>query len=88
MNFEKSYLQYKVSTENVIQKHAPLKTITVKTGEPKWMDGEFKKARSKRRSLEKRWKRTGKEDDHVKYVSQREHCSKLVISKKEAYYSK
>ena len=52
------------------------------------MDGEFKKARSKRRSLEKRWKRTGKEDDHVKYVSQREHCSKLVISKKEAYYSK
>jgi len=58
LNFQSSYQKYKTKTEALVEKCFPTKTRTVKTGDPKWMDSEYRMARSKRRKLEKTWKKS------------------------------
>lgn len=86
-NFEDSYQKYKDLTEALVEKHAPTKTITLKPNEPKWMDKEYRQARCERRRLERRWRKTGRKEDHLLYIAQRNVCAKLVTSKRELFYA-
>ena len=87
--FEDKYHLFDELTRGLVDKHAPL--ITRKSM-PKntipWFDVEFKQARSKRRKLEKKWKKSKSDSDRSNYLSQRKHCAKLSITKQRLYYSK
>ena len=50
------------------------------------MDGDFKTARAERRKLEKRWRKSKSEEDRELYVTQRNLCAELSVSKQEQYY--
>jgi hypothetical protein len=67
---------------------ASLKTTTVnKKVCPKWIDADYKKARTKRRKLEKLWRRTKTEQDHQQYIDQRNICAQLSLTKQQAFFS-
>ena len=51
------------------------------------MDAEYRNARTLRRKLEKIWKHTRREEDHLKFVAQQDICAQMVTSKREAYYA-
>ena len=86
-NFEDSYQKYKHLTEASVEKHAPIKTIEIKPNEPRWMDKDYRQARCERRRLERRWRKTGRKEDHQHYIAQRNVCAKLVTSKRELFYA-
>ena len=87
-DFESSYSNFKGPAEDILNELAPLKTTTVnkKVG-PKWIDADYKKARTKRRKLEKLWRRTKTEQDHQQYIDQRNICAQLSLTKQQAFFS-
>ena len=86
--FESSYNEFKGSAESLLDELAPITTRNVhrKTG-PKWVDEEFKKARAERRKLEKSWRKSKMEEDNQLYVTQRNICAQLSISKQQRFFS-
>ena len=88
-NFETTYNKYKSSAENILNEYAPEVSKNVsKKKRPEWIDEEYKIERAKRRKLEKLWKRSKTEENHQKYVDQRNTCAIMSKEKQETYYSK
>ena len=87
-DFESSYSNFKGPAEDMLNELAPLKITTVnkKVG-PKWIDADYKKAGTKRRKLEKLWRRTKTEQDHQQYIDQRNICAQLSLTKQQAFFS-
>ena len=52
LNFQSSYQKYKTKTEALVEKCFTTKSRTVKTGDPKWMDSEYRMTRSKRKDMD------------------------------------
>ena len=88
-NFETDYNLYRVASEKVIDKHAPVvtKKVSQNVAVP-WADTEFKEARRERRRLEKKWRKNKTDENRQLYVEQRERCAEMSIVKQKAYYSK
>ena len=88
-NFEKAYNQYKILSQKVVDKFAPVvtKKVVVNLDTP-WVDAEFKAARRERRKLEKKWRRCKSDENRMKYVVQRELCAELSVEKQKGYYAR
>ena len=86
-DFESNYKTYDKGSREIIERHSPLITKTVKNNkDPLWMDAEYKLNRAKRRNLERRSKRN--QELKGKYVEQRNLCVRMAINKQEDYYKK
>ena len=87
--FKDKYEIFDKLSRDLIDKHAPLKTRTVKNKLlVPWIDTEFRECRAKRRKLEKKWKKSKSNSDKKAYVNQRRLCATLSINKQKDYYSK
>ena len=87
-DFEPCYNEFKQKAENLMNILAPEVTIKLSNkNDPKWFDPEFKKARALRRKFERRWKKSKSNEDHNRYIEQRNLCVKLSLSRHESYYS-
>ena len=74
---------------DIVESHAPLITKQVNVNQqPGWLDLEFKSARSQRRKLYKRWKRTQDPSDRQRFEISRREVNDLSISKRKEYFSK
>ena len=88
-NFKSKFNYYKLSSERLMNKHAPQKTRRVNIQQkPRWLDDEFRRCRAERRKLERKWRRNKTEDNHRRYVDQRNLCAQMSINKQRLYYSK
>ena len=57
-NFETSYNRYDSQSREIVEKHTPMITRTIRENQdPPWMDAEFKMNRAKRRKLEKDYRK-------------------------------
>ena len=66
---------------------APWETRNIPTSSGAlWMDTEFRKERSLRRKLERKWKKSGLPEDKQSYVSQRVKCAQLSVCKRSQYF--
>ena len=85
--FEEIFLSFTYEAKSVIDRHAPIISKVMHfNNKPAWMDSEFKNSRSRRRKLEKEWKRKNTWESRLAYIDQRKLCVKLAISKKKCYY--
>ena len=74
---ESAILQYDSALRTIINKHAPVKTITIRS-EAEWYTEEIHKARRIRRKLERKWRKTGLEVDFQIYSNQRQEGRRKV----------
>ena len=87
-----SFLELSNTFNNVIKHEldqvAPLQTRTFTSSfSPPWMDQEYKNNRATRRRLERKWRKSGQQEDKSLYVQQRKLCSKVCADKRSMYYS-
>ena len=69
-----------------MDKHAPIRTRTIKNTESSWIDQDYKKCRALRRRYEKLWKRNRSEENRLNYINQKQVCVELALSKRSEYY--
>jgi len=79
--------QYYCKVEEVLDKHAPLRTVTIKGDSYKpWYDSKTHEARMKRRQLEHKFLKTGLEVHKQMLKEQSQLVVTLINSNKSAYY--
>ena len=67
---------------------APEKTKTLSSfTAPRWLDGEYKQARTTRRRLERKWKSSGLCSDKIAYFEQRDKCVDMAKEKRTIYFN-
>ncbi|MCH2405859.1 MAG: hypothetical protein MK200_06665, partial [Nitrosopumilus sp.] len=88
--FSMNYNNFKSLSGTLLDNHAPPLTIRKNSNhiKPQWMDGEFMKSRSKRRKLEKIWRKNKTDENRKNYIEQRNVCANLSTAKQQSYYSK
>ena len=59
-----------------------------RSGEAAWIDKEYRSNRTKRRRLERKWKKNRSEENRINYINQKKVCSDLAMAKQTHYYSK
>ena len=80
--------QYDNELSKVVEAHAPLKTRLVTSRPPApWYSEEIAAEKSKRRKLERRWRKTGSEADKQQYADKCRGVRKLLKSSKMSYYA-
>jgi len=79
---------YNENMSSILDKHAPLKSKTIKVV-PKapWFDGEYIDLRRKRRKAEQKYRQTRNESDKSAYVKLRKQTTDLALSKKRQYFT-
>ena len=82
-------LQYDTVLLGILNKHAPLrnKSFSVRPKAP-WYTDEIRCNKTKRRNLERRWRRSKLTVDRELYVAQSNVVKKLIFQAKMNYYSK
>ena len=76
------------SSHELIDKHAPVITKKLKLNrKPPWVDEEFMRSRSKRRKLEKCWKKNKNDETRNSYIEQRNICAEMSKKKQREYYT-
>ena len=87
LSFEKNINKYNFAIKQLVDKHAPVKTRTVKevTSAP-WFDGEYEELRRKRRHVEKQFRKTGFTIHKENYTKLRKQAIALAHKKKCQYY--
>ena len=87
--FSELYHSFKGSLQVSFDKHAPLFTKTVNSGNiaqtPPWFDEEYILARRKRRSLEREYKKSPSSESKALYAAQRDACVDLAKEKRESF---
>ena len=74
---------------DIVECHAPVITKHVNVHQnPGWLDQEFKSARSQRRKLFKKWKRTKDKSDRQRFEISRREVNDLSINKRKEHISK
>ena len=87
-SFQELYNVYNATVRQILNDVAPEATRTVYSlSAPRWLDGEYKLARAKRRRLEKKWKSSGAASDKLAYIEQREICVDMANDKRTIYYN-
>ena len=86
-SFSKMIEQYNNECLYLMDSHAPLlhKQIKDRPSAP-WFDGEYKALRVKRRKAERRYKKSGLQEDKAYYAEIRESCNVLCAAKKKQFY--
>ena len=81
--------QYNDSISTVLDKLAPLKTVTNRRGKKNntWLSEDAKKAKRKRRRLERRWCRTKSERDRVAYRESCRTANTLIMDSRKNFYA-
>ena len=72
----------------VVEKYAPLVSWKKKSGEPEWLDSEYRKNRALRRKLERIWRNQKNETNRENYTEQKKRCMDMALQKQSLYYSK
>ena len=85
--FKDSYIKFDEASRRIVEKHSPLLTRKVRSGDAAWIDGEYRKNRAKRRKLEKVWKKNKTEENLKEYLEQKRVCTELALSKQTHHYS-
>ena len=87
-SFEDKLSCFQNTLRDCYDKHVPLVQSKIKHNErPKWMDHDYVQQRALRRKLERIFKRTGNEDDNIRFKLQRTKCSLLVEQKRDSYFT-
>ena len=87
-HFKNMYLEYHKASQAVVDKHCPEQTRKKRSGEAAWIDKEYRNNRTKRRRLERKWKKNRSEENRINYINQKKVCSDLAMTKQTHYYSK
>ena len=87
-NFRNMYLEYHEVTQAIVDKHGPVLTRKKRNSEAAWIDREYRENRTKRRQLERKWKKNRSEENRNNYINQKNVCTDLAIRKQTHYYSK
>ena len=88
-NFESTLSQFTSTVTHCLDNHAPLHTKHVRnynSDKPPWIDSYYQSERSKRRKLEKKYKRTKSLIDWNNYRAQSIICRNLVKSQRMQFY--
>ena len=88
-NFESTLSQFTSTVTHCLDNHAPLHTKRVRnynSDKPPWIDSYYQSERSKRRKLEKKYKRTKSLIDWNNYRAQSIICRNLVKSQRMQFY--
>ena len=86
-NFEKVSEKFNTVCTSILDGHAPLlRKIIREVYTAKWLDSEYKAARVRRRSAEKKWKKSGLESDYWMFCELRQFCNDLADRKKNSFY--
>ena len=79
---------YNEVMSDVVNKHAPVKTKTIKVvPQAPWFDAEYASLRRQRRKAEKKYRQTSQIDDKEEYITLRRQTTALSKTKKESYIS-
>ena len=71
-----------------VEGHVESRRVVINSNpRPKWIDTEFLKARSERRRLYKRWKRTRNPTDRINFVNARLNAHNISIGKRSKFYA-
>ena len=76
------------SLRKLLDKHAPLKRIKIRTKPCPWYDKEVESARLYRRVCENLWRLTGLNFTRTLYTTARNYVNKLINRKKTVLYKK
>ena len=78
---------YTTTLSQVLDRHAPLKTKTVRA-RPKvpWYTSEIAEAKRRRRKAERRWRRTRSQEDLLAFKKLKNHVTYLSTRAKRAFY--
>ena len=88
LNFSELVNVYNSVITDKITCVAPEKTKTLSSfTTPRWLDGEYKKARANRRRLERKWKSSGLNSDKIAYFNQRDNCVDMANDKRTVYFN-
>ena len=70
-----------------VNDHVETKEVNVNIRpRPKWIDSEFRKARSERRRLYRQWKRTKDDSDRANFVKAKQTTQSLAVKKRSNFY--
>ena len=79
---------YNLSLSNILDKHAPTQTRTVRLRpNSPWFNDDIRLEKQKRRRLERKWRRTTLEVDLQMYCEQKNTVNRLIDQTKIKYYS-
>ena len=85
---ENSVNEYNSSLQSLLDKHAPTiqKSVIVRPN-TKWYTSNLRSAKVVRRRLERKWKKSGLENDWIRYRNQCKFVSFLLKEAKTKFYS-
>ena len=85
-NMKEKMDNYNSAMTSVMNKHAHEKTKTIKiVPRVPWFDSEYAALRRQRRKAEKKYKKSGSQEDHCTYTNIRNQTTALAKSKKKSY---
>ena len=86
--FEESVTILTNSCTELLSRHTLLKTAKIPTvAQAPWFDKDYQLLRAKRRKSEKKWRKSGLEDDRLLYVALRKECTVLAKDKKKKFFT-
>ena len=88
LDFKSMYSQFDEASRTVVDRNSPLVTRRQRTNEVAWMDVEYKQNRCLRRKLERKWKKNRTEENRDNYISQKQVCTDMALSKQTNYYTR
>ena len=86
--FAQNYAEFDRLSRSVMDKHAPVVSRKVKTGEAAWIDQEYRTNRALRRKCERNWRKKRTEESRNEYIQQKKVCVEMALSKQTLYYTK
>ena len=69
-------------SRSVLDKHARVKTKKVRPQSLPWIDGDYRRERTKRRKQEKAWKKQKTDEMRARYINQKKLCISLHEKKR------
>ena len=84
--FESEYDNLAIILSETLNKYAPLRSKTIRSQRPQWMDSSFNKERALRRKFERKYLKTRSSEDKKAFQEQRILCTKLSKMKRSEYY--
>ena len=85
-DFEFEYNNFTSILNETLDKFAPVKSKSIRSQRPPWMDNTFNKERTVRRKLERKYLRTRSVEDKKRLEEQRLLCVNLSKLKRSEYY--
>ena len=88
-NMKDKIENYNVIMKEIVDKHAPIVTKQIKVvKKAPWFDAEYALLRRQRRKAERKFKRTGLQNDKNVYIDLRKQTTALALEKKKSFITK